>query len=481
MGRLSIRRSLCLLPFLLLLVGRPPAEADAIDDYLRVEMQRRQIPGLALAVVRHGAVVKLGNYGFANLEHDVPVTRDTVFELASVTKQFTATAVMALVEEGKVRLDEPVGTYLAGTPDSWKGITVRHLLTHTAGLPGLEENFKALWPGGLRLSYSTAQLFDAATKDTLSFPAGERFQYSDVGYFLLGVVIERASGKRYAEFLGERFFRPLGMTSTSVLDHARVLKHRAAGYTLGDDGQLVNIGRVINVELPSHFGVFSSVKDLVTWDAALAAGRAATPASLAEMWTPVKLNYGGHYPYGFGWFVGERRGHRWITHGGITGTEFSRFPDDGLTVIVLTNLGRRVGSRVRVDNVGLTYGVAGRYLPGLHVGPEPAQPDPDPAATMALRETLGRLARGEDDPRVLPVRKLYLPPAFRRALAHDLATLQAFTFITCDDTRTRLLERHGERVSRVCHYRFVNATATYYYSFWLLPDGRIADLWSSTE
>lgn len=220
------------------------------------------------------------------------------------------------------------------------------------------------------------------------------------------MIIERTSGKRYAEFLAERFFRPLGMTSTSVLDHARVLKHRAAGYTLTDDGQLINIGRVVNVELPSHFGVFLSVKDLVAWDAALATGRAVKPASLAQMWTPVKLNYGGHYPYGFGWFVGERRGHRWITHGGITGTEFSRFPADSLTVIVLTNLGRRVGSRARVNNVGLTYG---------------------------------------------------------------------------DDSSTRLLERHGERVSRVCHYRFVNATATHYYSFWLLPDGRIADIWSSTE
>ncbi len=476
------RGPLRVLPLLLLLVVRTPAGADAIDDYLRVEMQRRQIPGLALAVVRNGAVVKLEGYGFANLEHDAPVTPDTVFELASVTKQFTATAIMVLVEEGKVRLDAPVGTYLAGTPDTWKGITVRHLLTHTAGLPTLEENFKALWPGGLRLSYSTVQLFDAATKDALSFPAGDRFQYSDVGYFLLGMIIERATGKRYAEFLDERFFRPLGMTSTSVVDHERVLKHRAAGYTLHGDGRLVNIGRVVNVELPSHFGVFSSVKDLVTWDTALAAGRVVTPASLAQMWTPARLNYGGHYPYGFGWFVGERRGHRWITHGGITGTEVSRFPDDGLTVIVLTNLGRRVGAAVRVNNVGLTYGVAGRYLPGLHVGPERAEPDPDPAATAALRETLGRLAGGEDDPRVLlSLRRSYLPAAVRRALADDLDTLQAFTFVTCDDTRTRPLERHGERVGRVCHYRLVNATATYYYSFWLLPDGRIADFWSSTE
>jgi CubicO group peptidase (beta-lactamase class C family) len=475
------RWPLRVLPFVLLLVVRTPVSADALDDYLRAEMQRRQIPGLALAVVRNGTVVKLGGYGFANLEHDVPVTPDTVFELASVTKQFTATAIMVLVEEGKVRLDEPVGTYLTGTPDTWKGITVRHLLTHTAGLPTLEENFRALWPGGMRLGYSTAQLFDAATRDALSFAAGDRFQYSDVGYFLLGMIIEKASGTRYAEFLDERFFRPLGMTSTSVLDHTRVLKHRAAGYTLSDDGRLVNIRRVVDVELPSHFGVFSSVKDLVTWDAALAAGRVVTAASLSQMWTPVRLTYGGHYPYGYGWFATERRGHRWISHSGITGTEFSRLPDDGLTVIVLTNLGQRVGGAARVNAWGLTYGVAGRYLPGLHVGPERAEPDPDPAATAALRETLGRLARGEDEPRVLALRKIYLSAAGRRALADDLGTLQAFTFVTCDDTRSRPLERHGERVSRVCHYRLVNASTTSYYSFWLLPDGRIADFWSSTE
>lgn len=151
-----------------------PARADTIDDYLRAEMQKRRIPGLGLAVVRDGAIVKMQGYGVANLEHDVPVTPDTIFELASVTKQFTATAIMRLVEDGKVQLDDPIARHLSGAPEAWKGITVRHLLTHTSGLPGLEDNFKALWPGGARVNYTTAQLFDAATKDTLSFPAGER-------------------------------------------------------------------------------------------------------------------------------------------------------------------------------------------------------------------------------------------------------------------------------------------------------------------
>jgi CubicO group peptidase (beta-lactamase class C family) len=465
---------------LLVLLAPPLAVADSVDDYIRAEMQKRQIPGLALAVVKNGAVVKLQGYGMANLEHDVPVTPDTVFELASVTKQFTATAIMLLVEEGKARLDDPIETYLPGAPETWKAITVRHLLTHTSGLPGLEENFKSLWPGGLRLRYTTKQLFDSAAKDALSFSAGERFQYSDVGYFLLGMIIERVSGQRYAAFMEERFFRPLGMTSTSLLDHTRILKHRAAGYTL-EDGKLVNIRRVIDIELPSHYGVFSSVKDLVAWEHALAAGRAVKPDSLAQMWTPMRLSTGVRYEYGFGWGVSDRRGHRWLNHSGITGTEYARFPDDGLSVIVLTNLGRHVGGTTAANPWALPYGVAGRYIAGLHVGPQTPEPDPDPAATTALRQTLERLARGEDDARLVPVWVSYVSPPVRRILADRLRTLQSFTFVTCDDTRARPLERYGETVSRVCHYRLTNATETRYYSFWLLADGRIADVWSSTE
>src|SRR5882724_6150166 len=160
-----------------LLVAAPPARADAIDDYIRSEMERRHIPGLALAVARQGKIVKVRGYGVANLEHDVPVTPETVFELASVTKQFTAAAIMTLVEEGKVQLDDPVAWHLPRAPETWNAITVRHLLTHTSGLPGLGSGLKALWPGGPRMRYTTAQMFDAAIKDELSFAAGERYQY----------------------------------------------------------------------------------------------------------------------------------------------------------------------------------------------------------------------------------------------------------------------------------------------------------------
>lgn len=340
------------------------AQGDAIDAYVRAEMDKRRIPGFALVVIQSGKVVKMQGYGYANVEHEVPVTPDTVFELASVTKQFTATGIMLLVEEGRLALDDPIGRHLTGAPETWSAITVRHLLTHTAGFPSLAEGFRSLYAGGAKLNYTTAEMFAAAANDPMSFAPGTRYQYSDVGYFLLGMILEKASGQRYREFMTERFFKPLGMTATSILDQSAIVRHRAAGYTLRD-GQLVNIRRVAQTELPSHYGIFSTVRDLVKWDAALAAGKVVKPASLEQMWTPVRLNDGATHGYGFGWVLGRRGSHRHITHTGITGTQYSRFPDDGMTVIVLTNLGRRVSAAEGVNPFGLTVGVAGHYIRGL--------------------------------------------------------------------------------------------------------------------
>jgi hypothetical protein len=345
-------------------------------------------------------------------------------------------------------------------------------------LPGLSGGFKAFRPRSLR--FTTAELFDAAIKDELSFSAGERFQYSDVGYFLLGMIVEAASGQRYRDFLDARFFKPLNMTSTTVIDVSRIQKHRAANYTLRD-GTVVNDWRVWDIELPSHYGVVSTVKDLVTWETALSAGKVVKPATLAQMWTPVRLNSGGSFPYGFGWFVDARRGHRWISHTGITGTELSRFPDDQLTVVVLTNLGRTLEPSNRANSWGLTYGVAGRYIKGLLVGGEKPQRDPDPLRSTALREVLEAYARGEEPLAVLPLTRSYFTPLGRTLMSERLKTLREFTFVTCDEYGARQPERYGERIARVCHYRLVNADETRYVSFWQRADGVVVDIWSSTE
>lgn len=358
----SLSRIIVLLLFVFCVLPSISAQADSIDSYIRDEMSKRRIPGLALIVVRNGKVVRMNGYGLASVELNAPVTPDTVFELASVTKQFTAAAIMLLAEEGALKPDDPIELYLSDTPASWKAITIRHLLTHTSGLASLETGFRALWVGGLRMNYSTAQAFDAATKDPISFSPGEKWQYSDVGYFLLGMIIEKASGQRYRDFLTKRFFQPLGMTSTSVPTKWEIVKHRADGYTFfSRSGPLIRIRRDGQFELPSHYGVFSNVKDLAKWEIALSGGRVVKQSSLDQMWTPTRLNDGSFVAYGFGWEVKEVEGRRVILHTGITGTEYARFPDDKLTVIVLTNLGRAIGNAV--NSWGIARGVAGLCLP----------------------------------------------------------------------------------------------------------------------
>jgi CubicO group peptidase (beta-lactamase class C family) len=293
------------------------------------------------------------------------------------------------------------------------------------------------------------------------------------------MILEKASGQRYREFVTERFFQPLGMTASSVLDQWAILKNRASGYTLRD-GQLVHIRRIAQVELPSHYGIFSTVKDLVKWEAALTGGKVVKPSSLDQMWTPVKLNDGTSHPYGFGWGVDERRGHRLISHTGITGTEYSRFPDDDLTVIVLTNLGRRIGT-TGVNSWGLTIGVAGRSMPDLLLSALQEQPDANPQTTRQLQDFLSQIANGEQAPLMTPGLRAALSPNTQSIIAPRLKTLKAFTFVMCDEVQGRAVERHSARISQRCYYKMMTGSETYYYTFWLTSQGQVADFRSSTE
>ena len=340
----------------------PALAAPGADEYIQDEMKKRRIPGLALAVIKNGEIVKMNGYGVANLEHDVPVTPDTVFALASVTKQFTATAIMRLVEQGRLKQDDPIIKYLPRSPRKWRGIRIRHLLTHTAGMTGYLDEcfFTAL---GAKIDISTAEGFQAVAEDPISFTPGKRHQYSDSGYFLLGMIIEKVSGQCYRDFMAEQFFEPLGMTSTSILDQWAVVKNRAAGYTIRD-GQVINSRWVWQEELPSHWGVFSTVKDIAKWDQALAAGKVVKESTLNEMWSPAPFNDGQSYPYGYGWEMNQMAGRPMITHQGLSGTEYTILPDDKLTIIVLTNLGDFLDLN-EIGSWGLTRGIARRYLFGV--------------------------------------------------------------------------------------------------------------------
>jgi CubicO group peptidase (beta-lactamase class C family) len=458
--------------------------ADRLDDDVRREMARRRIPGLALAVLRQGQPPLLRGYGLASVELDVPVTPDTVFDLASVTKVFTATAVMALVAEGKLSLDDRVGAHVDQAPPAWATVTVRHLLTHTSGIAP-PNSFAALlkprepWLG----DYTTRQLFEAATRDAVPFAPGARHVYRDTNYFLLGMIIERVSGERYGEFLARRFFRPLGMASTATGDGWRVVRHRAAGYTLRD-GALARIRRDAHVELGSHTGLLSTAADLAKFDAALDEGRVLPRSVLREMWTPVTLADGSRAPYGFGWGVGDRRGQRLVGHRGATGADYVKLPDHGVTVIALTNLGNLFADVNPDVDSWLGERLAGHWVPALLASTAARQPDPAPDRARRYLAALAAFARGDTPAGVTPQLAAVLGAAgaeARRTTERRLSARRSFTYITSDDVRGRDVLRLGVPVARLDHYALVTDGETRYYTFGVTETERLAEMRSYAE
>lgn len=384
-----IHRSSFLFALLVFLFCALPARADGVDDYVRDQMRRRHVPGLALAVVRDGKLVKARGYGLASVELNVPVTPETVFEIGSVTKQLTAAAVMLLVEEGKLNLDDPVGKHLPGTPDAWRSVTVRHLLTHTSGL----KNYTGLKGFELTERLKREDFVRLVAAHPLAFAPGDAHAYGNTNYSLLGYVVEAASGKPYWQFVSERIFKPLGMNSTRDRDPHQVIPRRAVGYEW-EDGQLV--GR--DYDLTDVFAAgatVSTVLDLVKWDAALAGEKLLKKSSLEQIWTPTRLNDGRTHPYALGWYVETLRGHGRVRHNGQTAgfaASIARYREDRVTIVVLTNLGT-LGLAGRINQ-----GVAKHYIPALSLKRLGEQPDPDPPRTTRLLAALTDLLAGRVEP-----------------------------------------------------------------------------------
>ena len=310
----------------------PAAKArDTVDRFVAAEMARKHIPGVSVAVVRAGKVIKAQGYGIADLEHEIPVTPQTVFKIGSVSKQFLAAGIMLLAQDGRLSIDDPIARYYADAPDSWRGITLRHFLTHTSEV--LREG-PAFDP--LREQPDSVIVRSAFTRP-LEFPTGSRYQYCNVCYFTLADIIARVSGTTWDVFLTDRVFRPLGMTATRTTTATNLIPHRARGYTWRDTGY-VNAPEYVALRPSGAF--LSTAADLAKWDAALYGNRLLTAASRQAMWTPARLTGGGVSNYGFGWQLDSVDGHWRVGHGGsLPGfrAEIERFPNDSVTVIVLTN------------------------------------------------------------------------------------------------------------------------------------------------
>jgi CubicO group peptidase (beta-lactamase class C family) len=356
----GVQRVAVLITLCLLVAVSSPAQTTVsnqeltarVDEYVNNLVRQNRFSG-AVLLARDGKVVLSKGYGMANLEDAAPNTPQTKFRLGSITKQFTAVAILMLQERGKLNVQDSVCKYVENCPQAWQPVTIHHLLTHTSGIPNMTS-----FPEFPRLKvFPTTPVQTIATfrDKALEFTPGEKFNYSNSGYLLLGYILERAAGKSYADFLRENIFQPLGMKNTDYDLNSAIVKNRAAGYSRGPGG-IIN-APYIDMTIPGAAGgLYSTVEDMYLWDRALYTEKLISKKSLEMMMTPFKDGYG----YGVG--IAEQYGLKAVVHGGgIEGfsTYLSRFTDENGTVIVLGNIdasntgmiAKRLGGMLFADKV----------------------------------------------------------------------------------------------------------------------------------
>ena len=330
----------------------PSAEqiAAKADEYMNAAVKVDGFSG-SILVARDGQPIVSRGYGMANFELGVPNTPQTVFRIGSVTKQFTAMAVMMLQERGLLNVNDSICKYLADCPAAWQPVTVKNLLTHTSGIPSYTG-----FPDFARtaaLPATSAEMIGRFRDKPLDFPVGEKYAYNNSGYYLLGAIIERVSGKTYENFLQENIFTPLGMKQTGYDNPARIIKNRAAGYAR-QGGEYVNAS-FMDMSLPYAAGaIYSTTGDLLLWDQALYTEKLISRKALDETFTPFKT-----FNYGYGWSIGKRFDRQLIAHGGnIFGfaSYIARFPADKVTIIVLSNVQSAPAGKITNDLAAIVFG-----------------------------------------------------------------------------------------------------------------------------
>ncbi len=295
-------------------------------------------PGTAVSVVLGDQMLLQSGYGLADVELGMPVTAESVFGIASLTKQFTSAAIMKLVEAGKVSLTDSVSQHIPEYPGPGGGATLHHLLSHTSGIPDFQSLGQRYW-SKMHLDLSTAEMMELLRDERLDFEPGTAWSYSNSGYYLLGMVIERVTGQPYASYLEDVFFGPLGLTSITQCDFSEAVPNGARGYFLEGD-TLVNADPMSAHISFSAGALCSSVADLVRWSSALHSGRVVSPASLEAMTAPTTLADGSVHRYGYGLWSVDFHGARSVSHPGASNgfiTELASYPDHDLTIGVLIN------------------------------------------------------------------------------------------------------------------------------------------------
>lgn len=348
--------------------------AAAIDSIAAERLREGPIAGFSVAVSRGGELLVARGYGFADLEHRVPATAETVYRLGSITKPFTAAAILQLVEDGKLGLDDDMATHLPDYPTHGHRVTIRHLLTHTSGIRSYT-GLGPRWQSKMALDLTHEEMLAFFKDEPFDFPPGTEYRYNNSGYYLLGLVIERLSHRTYASYVRERLTSPYGLESTGYCEERALVPHRARGYTPGLIG-LQNAAPISMTHPFSAGALCSNAVDLVRWADALFGGRIVNESSLALMLEEARLESGNSVGYGLGVSLGEFEGRRMIGHGGaINGfsTHLVHFPDDGLTIAVLANTDGARPSRLTRQIARVALGLPEPEIKALPLGPEEAR------------------------------------------------------------------------------------------------------------
>ncbi|MFW6140845.1 MAG: serine hydrolase domain-containing protein [Acidobacteriota bacterium] len=324
--------------------------ADYIDDYILDQMQKQNIPGLTLGIIKNGKIVKIKAYGLASIELDVPATTETVYQLASTTKSFTICSIQKLYEEGKLDLNDKISKFLPDLPKAWENITIQHCISHSSGLPDFFENSWTVPEENTR-----REVLNKVFKKELVNKPGEKIAYNQTGYLLLGMIIEKISNMSFEDFLQSKFFGPLEMTSTKFGDYREIIKGRASMYTriesfnegniiISEDKIYTTYGNAYIYKPYLHpcAGLNSTINDLIKWNLALDSDLLFREETKEKMWN-VELNdknslkLSDKMSMSNGWFVYNHPEYNGIGISGGTSNGYWRFLDERLTVILLTN------------------------------------------------------------------------------------------------------------------------------------------------
>ncbi|WNM18063.1 serine hydrolase domain-containing protein [Flavobacterium capsici] len=432
----------------------------SVDSLVFLEMKKQNIPGVSVVIVRDGKIDYVKGYGFSNLEHKVPVKPETIFQTASVGKQFTAFAVMLLVQDGKISLDDKLTKFFPDAPTGWDSITIKNMLNHTSGFGDYIDDFN------YQANYTEDSLYHEFKKRPLLFKAGEKQKYSNMAYATLGIIMSKVTGKFYGDFLKERVLIPMGMTTARINSEEDIVPNRAAGYRILND-EIKNQEWVSPTTNTTADGpLILSVLDMAKWEAGLNAGKLLKKEYYDLMWTPTKLNDGTFEKYGFGWAIDSLNGKRILEHNGSwQGFEstIKRYPEKKLAVIVFANLKR-----------ARTYKMSTRIL-------QLFQPELSPIKLKPIND---------NDPKTTKLLGNFVEKLIKNTVTEDMLTTEfGKEFLPVVEKNSKFLNRQGtfekmELLDRknvdnehsMHHYRLVFSEESIELIFWLTKDNKIESI-----